>query len=66
MANKYDAPVGFVVEGKGEFQCFPVFLSKISGLNGIKVPINQPQGYGRILSAIESELDDLVCSGQVF
>ena len=64
MAFKYQFPVGFIVEGRGEYNSFNALFYGITGVSA-RTPCSRPQGYGRILKSLEAELTDLVVTHSV-
>lgn len=64
MACKYDYPVGYIVEGFGEYHSFNSMFCKITG-KSFRTPCSKPKGYGRILKSLEVELTDLVIAHSV-
>jgi hypothetical protein len=55
-------PVGFVVEGQGEYACYPSLVAAITGTSGstLNWPRVNAGGYGNILRNIDRYLEDLV------
>lgn len=52
-------PVGFIVEGDGEYNCYPSLFCRIVNVNGINVPIVNAGGCGSIVKRIKEQLTDL-------
>lgn len=52
-------PIGFIVEGHGEYDSYPTIVSKIVG-NGYFIPRVNAKGNGGILKHLSEHLDDLV------
>lgn len=53
-------PIGFIVEGYGEYNCYPSLFSKISQSTGIKIPIVNAGGCGSIIKNLSEQLDSLL------
>lgn len=53
------SPVGFIVEGHGEYNCYPSLFCRIVNVNGIKVPRVNAGGCGSIVKRIKEQLTDL-------
>jgi len=55
-------PIGFVVEGQGEYTCYPSLVAAITGASGstLSWPRVNAGGYGNILRNIDRYLEDLV------
>jgi hypothetical protein len=60
--SPYDRPpVGFVVEGYGEFYSYPSLVCRVLDVNGIKVPCSKaPSGCGQVFDNLIVELENLV------
>lgn len=54
------APVGFVVEGKGEHQAYPSLVGRLLGARGLKLPRAAADGCGDVIENLHEHLDDLV------
>jgi len=52
-------PIGFIVEGYGEFNCYPSLISKIAGAVGFKIPIVNAGGCGSLIKRLGDQLTDL-------
>ncbi|MEW8026831.1 MAG: DUF4276 family protein [Candidatus Thiodiazotropha sp.] len=61
MAN---VPIGFVVEGHGEFHCYPSLFCKAVNASGINVPRVNAQGCGSIVKRLPEHLSDLCIAHQ--
>lgn len=55
-------PIGFVVEGHGEFNCYPSLVARIVGVNTLHVPIVNAGGCGGLVRNLEEHLSDLILS----
>jgi hypothetical protein len=53
-------PVGFVVEGFGEFYSYPSIVSRLLGNRSLHIPCVNAKGYGGVVKHLESHLEDLV------
>lgn len=53
-------PIGFIVEGHGEYHAYPSIANRIVGTTGMYIPISNAKGCGNILNHLEENLDDLV------
>jgi hypothetical protein len=54
-------PVGFVVEGFGEYYAYPTLVAKIVGLGATtNIPRVNARGYGNVVKNLEGHLEDLV------
>jgi len=54
-------PLGFVVEGTGEYYCYPSLCARIVGAaGGLHIPVVNAQGCGNIVSRLEEQLQSLV------
>ena len=53
-------PIGFVVEGSGEYVCYPSVVSRILGCSGLHIPCANAGGYGNIVRNLGESLQDLV------
>lgn len=53
-------PMGFVVEGHGEFNCYPSLVHRIVGAHGFKIPRVNAGGYGNIVRNLGDQLRALV------
>ena len=51
--------LGFVVEGAGEFECYPSLAARLTNDQGWGVCVNAG-GFGSIISALDEHLTDLV------
>lgn len=52
-------PIGFIVEGKGEFSCYPSLVCRTLGTHGLHVPLLNAGGNGGIIRHLAENLDDL-------
>jgi hypothetical protein len=63
---KYDyfgrPPLGFIVEGKGEYYSYPSIVSRIVKACGFCIPVSNAEGYGGILNHIDEHLTDMISS----
>ena len=53
-------PIGFIVEGHGEHNCYASLFCRIVDSNGFKVPIVNAGGCGGIVRRIKEQLNDLL------
>ena len=53
-------PLGFIVEGHGEFNCYPSLVCRIVEGSGFKVPRVNAGGYGNIVRHLGDQLRALV------
>jgi len=53
-------PIGFVVEGHGEFNCYPSLVHRIVGARGFKIPRVNAGGYGNLVRNLGDQLRALV------
>lgn len=53
-------PVGFIVEGHGEHNCYPSLFCKINNSSGFKVPVINAGGCGSIVKRLPQQLNDLL------
>lgn len=58
MSNR--PPIGFIVEGHGEYNCYPSLFCKISDGSGFKIPIVNAGGCGGILKHLGEQLSNLL------
>jgi hypothetical protein len=58
MTNR--PPIGFIVEGHGEYNCYPSLFCKISQSTGIKIPIVNAGGCGSIVKHLDEQLNSLL------
>ena len=58
MSNR--PPIGFIVEGHGEYNCYPSLFSKISNASGLKIPIVNAGGCGTIIRHLDEQLNNLL------
>lgn len=52
--------LGFVVEGSGEYYCYPSIVARLLGLGGVRWHRVNANGCGAILSRLDEQLTDLV------
>ncbi len=52
-------PIGFIVEGHGEYNCYPSLFCRIVDARGIHVPRVNAGGCGSIVKRIDEQLTDL-------
>lgn len=53
-------PIGFIVEGHGEYNCYPSLFCKISNAVGIKIPVVNAGGCGTIIKHLGEQLNNLL------
>lgn len=53
-------PIGFIVEGFGEYEAYPALTSRIAGAAGFHIPRVNAKGFGGITSGLSENMDDLV------
>jgi len=53
-------PIGFIVEGHGEYNCYPSLVCRVVNSTGFPVPRLNAGGYGKITSHLADQLRDLV------
>jgi hypothetical protein len=53
-------PLGFVVEGHGEYYCYPSLVCRVVDGSGFPIPIANARGYGNIVCHLGDQLRDLV------
>lgn len=53
-------PVGFVVEGHGEYHCYPSLFSKSIGKSGMFVPRINAGSCGTLIKHLQEQITDLV------
>ena len=54
--------IGAVVEGKGEYYCYPSLVSRIVNTPGLYIPVVYAGGIGNIRKHLHENLSDLVLS----
>lgn len=59
-------PIGFVVEGRGEYNCYPSLVCRVVGASGFKVPRVNAGGYGNIVRHLRDQLDVLTLAHHPF
>jgi hypothetical protein len=59
-------PIGFIVEGKGEYHCYPSIITRVLGENRFKIPIINANGIGGIINHLKEHLSDMVTSHKPF
>lgn len=52
-------PIGFIVEGHGEFNCYPSLFSRIVNDNNTFVPLLNAGGCGTIVKRLKEQLTDI-------
>ena len=52
-------PIGFIVEGQGEYNCYPSLLCRCVGEKGFNIPRINAGGYGGITKRLDEQLTDL-------
>ncbi len=55
-------PIGFILEGAGEYATYPSLATRSLGAAGLHIPRINARGFGGILTGLEEHLDDLVRS----
>lgn len=53
-------PIGFIVEGHGEYNCYPSLFCRISNSTGFKIPIINAGGCGSIIRRLGDQLNDML------
>lgn len=53
-------PIGFIVEGHGEYNCYPSLFCKISNTKGVRIPIVNAGGCGTIIRHLGEQLNNLL------
>src|SRR5262245_24189055 len=53
-------PLGCIVEGRGEYYCYPVFISRIVNSQNVRVPIATADGNGSIIKNLDSLLRSII------
>ncbi len=59
-----NVPIGFVVEGHGEFHCYPSLFCKAVDASGFHIPRVNAQGCGSIMKRLPEHLSDLCMAHQ--
>jgi len=59
-------PIGFVVEGRGEYYCYPSLVCRIVGASGFKVPRVNAGGIGSVVRNLPDQLAALVLADHPF
>jgi len=59
-------PIGCVVEGHGEYSCYPSLVCRIAQAKGFRVPIVNAGGFGRIVRDLGGQLTSLVLAYHPF
>ena len=54
-------PIGFVVEGRGEYYAYPSLVSKILGIGNCHIPVEMAGGAGSVVKNTKEHMTDL-CS----
>ena len=49
-------PIGFIVEGTGEYHSFPSLVNRILDVSNMYVPISNARGYGKIILDLPREI----------
>jgi hypothetical protein len=57
-------PIGFIVEGYGEYHSYPCLVSKIISNNSLKIPIENAKGNGNIIKNLDEHITDLMLSNK--
>lgn len=52
-------PIGFIVEGLGEYNTYPSLFSRIVGKSNLHIPRINSGGYGGITSNLKEQLNDI-------
>jgi len=55
-------PIGFIVEGDGEYYCYPSLVCRILRKRGFDIPIVNAGGCGSLVKRLDDHLDSLVLS----
>jgi hypothetical protein len=55
-------PIGFIVEGHGEYESYPVFVSRILGVKRMWIPRINAKGQGGIIKNLEEHIEDIITS----
>lgn len=53
-------PIGFIVEGHGEYNSYPSLFCKINNISGVKIPVVNAGGCGSIIRNIDEQLTSLM------
>jgi len=53
-------PIGFIVEGQGEYNCYPSLICRTLCTDGFKIPIVNANGIGGMVSKLHDHLKYLV------
>jgi hypothetical protein len=53
------APIGFIVEGEGEFYCYPSLVCRVLDKRGLYCPVVNAGGYGNIIRHLDDQLTSL-------
>ncbi|MEW8221952.1 MAG: DUF4276 family protein [Candidatus Thiodiazotropha taylori] len=56
----YKSPIGYIVEGHGEYNCYPSLLSRIVESTGFKIPRVNAGGCGNVIRNLDEQLSDLL------
>lgn len=60
------APIGFIVEGEGEYHCYPSLVQQIVGAKGFHIPRLSTGGVGSLVRNISRYLRTLVLTHHPF
>ncbi len=60
MADLLQPPIGFIVEGKGEYHSYPSIITRILCKSGFKIPIALAGGVGNIIKHLDEHLTDII------
>ena len=55
-------PIGFIVEGHGEYNCYPSLFCRIVGVSGLHTPCVNAGGCGSVVMHLKEQLTDLFLS----
>lgn len=53
-------PVGFIVEGAGEYTCYPSLFCRIADIQAVHIPIVNAGGCGTIIRRVDEQINDLL------
>lgn len=53
-------PVGFIVEGDGEYNCYPSLFCRIVNITKVSIPIVNAGGCGSLIMNLEEQLNSLM------
>lgn len=65
MVNNINRPpIGYIVEGDGEYNCYPSLFCRIVEIKTAQIPIVNAGGCGTIIRRIDEQLNDLLVSSK--